>query len=243
MPGSVAGPATAGVAGTVEAGTEDEVVEDEGAEEEVEEREEGKAASVVGAGATAGVSEFGTDEEGADEDGVEALELVGVGVTLTVVTTVVGSGSTTVYAGLCPCRSSAVMVMVTVVGTPEILNTVVAMVCVAGGAVTVAVAVSVASTVLSTVAWEACSEDAAAPDPPSTGTTEYDLRLTSCLSWFWPASGSGATEEARRASGRMVRTIMAVETGRCEWVAEACRRMCRERESERDMKSELRHCV
>ena len=78
--------------------------------------------------------------------------------------------------------------MVTVVGDPEISTTVVVMVCAAGVAVTVAVsvastvAVSVASTVFSTVACDACSDDAAAPEPPSTGTTEYGLRFSRCRS-------------------------------------------------------------
>lgn len=42
-------------------------------------------------------------------------------------------------------------------------------VCVTGGTVIV----SVVSTVVTAVAWAACDEDAASPEPPSTGTTEY----------------------------------------------------------------------
>ena len=185
---------------------------------DVAELARGGAASVAGFFVVVGgigtvvedVDEDGEEEEGEGAVVVVELEALGVGM-ISTVTVLGGSASTTVYGGGGLCSGAASMAMV--VGWPEITTTVVVTVCVAGEAVTVAVAVSVSSTVSSTVACEACCDDAAAPEPPSTGTTEYVLRFSRCLSWFWLASGRGEAVE-RSAMARRVRTIMAAAVTR-----------------------------
>ena len=102
-----------------------------------------------------------------------------MGVIWTVEESLVGKGSTTTY-DVTGATGGAAAVIVIVVGWPDIDSTVVVMVCVIGDAVTV----SVSSKVTKAVACETCSDEAAAPEPPSTGTTEYDFRFSKCRSWF-----------------------------------------------------------